>query len=67
MIILSDYDITYETNHSDTCNFAQNEEDEEGCRKLFNAPSTLTTLIPPEVNKSFFIMFRQVDLTKSER
>ncbi|XP_065129425.1 cGMP-inhibited 3',5'-cyclic phosphodiesterase 3A isoform X2 [Paramisgurnus dabryanus] len=45
VIILSDYDITYETNHSDTSNFAQNDEDEEGRRKLFNAPSTL---IPPE-------------------
>ncbi|XP_057179621.1 cGMP-inhibited 3',5'-cyclic phosphodiesterase 3A isoform X3 [Triplophysa rosa] len=58
VIVSSDYDFTYETNHSDTSNFAQEEEDEEGHRKPFNAPVpcgtyppqalALSTRIPPE-------------------
>ncbi|XP_056603522.1 cGMP-inhibited 3',5'-cyclic phosphodiesterase 3A isoform X2 [Triplophysa dalaica] len=57
VIISSDYDFTYETNHSDTGNFAQDKE-EEGHRKPFNAPVpcgmyppqalALSTRIPPE-------------------
>lgn len=49
VIISSDYDITYETNHSDTSNFAH---DEEGHRKPCGTyPSqalALSTLTPPE-------------------
>ncbi len=39
----SDYDSTYETNHSDSSDFAQNQEDREGHRKACG------TFIPPEV------------------
>lgn len=71
MIISSDYDITYETNHSDTSNFAQDEEDEEGHRKPFNTAMyqpqalTLSTRTPPEVNMHLFmVMFKQRDVLK---
>ncbi|XP_051976623.1 cGMP-inhibited 3',5'-cyclic phosphodiesterase 3A-like isoform X5 [Xyrauchen texanus] len=56
--VSSDYDSTYETNHSDSSDFAQNEEDEKGHKKPFDPAGpcgtyrpkalTLTTLIPQE-------------------
>lgn len=48
LMMSSDYDRTIETNHSDSSNFAQNEEDREGHRKACGT-FPLTTLIPPEV------------------
>ncbi|KTG43791.1 hypothetical protein cypCar_00028494, partial [Cyprinus carpio] len=47
LMMSSDYDCTIETNHSDSSNFAQNEEDREGHRKVCGT-FPLTTLIPPE-------------------
>ncbi|XP_017566124.2 cGMP-inhibited 3',5'-cyclic phosphodiesterase A isoform X1 [Pygocentrus nattereri] len=54
----SDYDSTYETNHSDSSDFAQNEEDGEAQRKPFDTQDSCGTfqaealvlhpLIPPE-------------------
>uniref|UniRef100_A0A672R8A0 Phosphodiesterase n=1 Tax=Sinocyclocheilus grahami TaxID=75366 RepID=A0A672R8A0_SINGR len=46
LIMSSVYDSTYETNHSDSSNFAQN-EDREGHRKACGT-FPLTALIPPE-------------------
>lgn len=50
----SGYDSTYETNHSDSSDFAQNEEDREGHTKAcgtFPSPAlALAALIPAEVN-----------------
>ncbi|XP_016367569.1 cGMP-inhibited 3',5'-cyclic phosphodiesterase A-like [Sinocyclocheilus rhinocerous] len=46
LIMSSDYDSTYETNHSDSSNFAQN-EDREGHRKACGT-FPLTALVPPE-------------------
>ncbi|XP_051543774.1 cGMP-inhibited 3',5'-cyclic phosphodiesterase 3A-like isoform X2 [Myxocyprinus asiaticus] len=58
VIMSSDCDSTYETNHRDSSDFAQNEEDGEGHRKPFNTAGpcrtyqpqalALATLIPPE-------------------
>ncbi|KAI2665604.1 cGMP-inhibited 3',5'-cyclic phosphodiesterase A [Labeo rohita] len=52
LIMSSDYDSTYETNHSDSSDFAQNEEDGEGHRTAcgtFPSPGlALAALIPPE-------------------
>ncbi|XP_073694634.1 cGMP-inhibited 3',5'-cyclic phosphodiesterase 3A [Garra rufa] len=52
LIMSSDYDSTYETNHSDRSDFAQNEEDREGHRTTcgtFPSPAlTLAALIPSE-------------------
>lgn len=48
----SDYDSTYETNHSDISDFAQNEEDGEGHRKPCGTfPPQALALVPPEVNR----------------
>lgn len=57
----SDYDSTYETNHSDSSDFAQNEEDGEGRRKapeaqvgcrMYQAESmVLHPLLSPEVGQ----------------
>lgn len=53
----SGYDSTYETNHSDSSDFAQNEEDGEGHMKAcgtFPSPAlALAALIPAEVNTAF--------------
>ncbi|KAL1275340.1 hypothetical protein QQF64_034963 [Cirrhinus molitorella] len=52
LIMSSDYDSTYETNHSDISDFAQNEEDGEGRRMAcgtFASPAlALAALIPTE-------------------
>ncbi|XP_052439912.1 cGMP-inhibited 3',5'-cyclic phosphodiesterase 3A isoform X4 [Carassius gibelio] len=52
LIMSSDYDSTYETNHSDSSDFAQNEEDREGHTKAcgtFPSPAlALAALIPAE-------------------
>ncbi|XP_048011701.1 cGMP-inhibited 3',5'-cyclic phosphodiesterase A isoform X3 [Megalobrama amblycephala] len=52
VIMSSDYDCTYETNHSDSSDFAQNEEDREGhrnpCGTYPPQALALAALIPPE-------------------
>ncbi|XP_056101267.1 cGMP-inhibited 3',5'-cyclic phosphodiesterase 3A isoform X3 [Rhinichthys klamathensis goyatoka] len=49
VIMSSDYDSTYETNHSDSSDFAQNEEDGEGHRNPCGTfPPQALALIPPE-------------------
>ncbi|XP_051746671.1 cGMP-inhibited 3',5'-cyclic phosphodiesterase 3A isoform X1 [Ctenopharyngodon idella] len=52
VIMSSDYDCTYETNHSDSSEFAQNEEDREGhrnpCGTYPPQALALAALIPPE-------------------
>lgn len=59
----SDYDSTYETNHSDSSNFAQNEDDGDARRKPFDMQDSCGTfqvearvlqpLIAPEVICSY--------------
>ncbi|XP_039516611.1 cGMP-inhibited 3',5'-cyclic phosphodiesterase A isoform X5 [Pimephales promelas] len=49
VIMSSDYDSTYETNHSDSSDFAHNEEDGEGHRNPCGTfPPQALALIPPE-------------------
>ncbi|XP_066525008.1 cGMP-inhibited 3',5'-cyclic phosphodiesterase 3A [Hoplias malabaricus] len=57
-LVSSDYDSTYETNHSDSSDFAQNEEDAEAQRKSYDTQDpgvifqtetlVMHPLIPPE-------------------
>lgn len=61
MLASSDYESTYETNHSDSSDFAQNEEEgdgrrkscevQEGCRMYPAESLVLHPLLSPEVGQ----------------